>query len=112
LYTCAIYNGVVMMDEFKQIVGFEWDVGNIDKNLIKHGVENWECEQIFFNEPLIVFDDPKHSQFERRWSVFGKTDAGRKLTVIITVRNRLIRVISVRDMSQKERKYYEKNTQI
>ena len=101
-----------MITEFKQIVGFEWDDDNIDKNSVKHGVENWECEQVFFNEPLIVFDDPKHSQFEKRWSVFGKTDVGRKLTVIITVRNRLIRVVSARDMSQKERKYYEKNTQI
>jgi len=98
-----------MIDEFKQIVGFQWDKGNIDKNLDKHGVENWECEQIFFNEPLIVLNDPKHSQAEKRWAIFGKTDAGRRLTVIFTKRGDLIRVISARDMNRKERYYYEKN---
>jgi len=98
-----------MIDEFKQIAGFQWDKGNIDKNLEKHGVENWECEQIFFNEPLIVSDDPKHSQTEKRWAIFGKTDAGRRLTVIFTKRGDLIRVSSARDMNRKERYYYEKN---
>ena len=88
-----------MVDEFAQITGFQWDAGNIDKNLDKHGVENWECEQIFFNEPLILLDDPKHSLSERRWAIFGKTDADRRLAVIITIRNLLIRVISARDMS-------------
>jgi len=98
-----------MTDEINQIMGFQWDEGNIHKNLYKHGVENWECEQIFFNEPLIVLDDPKHSLSEKRWAIFGKTDASKRLTVIITIRNRLIRVISARDMNQKEKKFYEKN---
>jgi uncharacterized DUF497 family protein len=98
-----------MIDEFKQIAGFQWDKGNIDKNLDKHGVENWECEQIYFNEPLIILDDPKHSYAEKRWAAFGKTDAGRRLTVIFTKRDSLIRVISARDMKRKERIFYEKN---
>jgi uncharacterized DUF497 family protein len=98
-----------MADEFEQLTGFQWDEGNIDKNLYKHGVENWECEQIFFNEPLIVLDDPKHSHLEKRWAVFGKTDAGRKLSLIFTKRDRLIRVLSARDMNRKERYFYEKN---
>ena len=50
-----------MKDEFDQFTGFQWDEGNINKNLYKHKVENWECEQIYFNEPLIILDDPKHS---------------------------------------------------
>jgi uncharacterized protein len=98
-----------MIDGFEQSAGFQWDEGNINKNLDKHGVENWECEQIFFNEPLLVLDDSRHSQLEKRWAVFGKTEAGRRLTVIITVRGCLIRIISARDMNRKERKYYEKN---
>ena len=56
--------------------GFQWDEGNIDKNLIAHGVENWECEQVFFNEPLLVLDDPRHSAVERRWAAFGSTNGG------------------------------------
>ena len=98
-----------MINEFEQFTGFQWDEGNIDKNLLKHRIQNWECEQIFFNEPLIILDDPKHSVSEKRWAAFGLTDAGRFLTVIFTKRIKLLRVISARDMNRKERKFYEKN---
>jgi uncharacterized DUF497 family protein len=110
MYISNIYNMNVTMNWLKQVTGFQWDEGNLDKNLIKHGVENWECEQIFFNEPLIIVEDLKHSHMEDRWAVFGKTNMDRKLTVIMTLRGTLIRVISARDMSQKERKYHEKNS--
>jgi len=92
---------------FEQFSGFQWDRGNIDKNLIKHNVENWECEQVFFNRPLLVLDDPKHSVSEKRWAAFGKTDADRFLVVMFTKRNNLIRIISVRDMNKRERKFYD-----
>jgi uncharacterized DUF497 family protein len=98
-----------MKDEFVQFTGFQWEEDNINKNLYKHNVENWECEQIYFNEPLIILDDPKHSYAEKRWAAFGKTDAGRMLTVIFTKRGSLIRVISARDMKRKERIFYGKN---
>ena len=55
-----------MKNDFDQFAGFQWDDGNIDKNLLKHNVENWECEQVFFNEPLIILDDSKHSLSEDR----------------------------------------------
>ena len=96
-----------MENAFDGFVGFQWNQGNIDKNLTKHNVENWECEQIFFNEPLIILDDPGHSRSERRWAAFGRTDAGRLLVVIFTKRGDLIRVISARDMNKKERNFYE-----
>ena len=96
-----------MENEFDNFVGFQWDRGNIDKNLIKHNVENWESEQVFFNKPLLVLDDPKHSIPEKRWAAFGKTDADRFLIVIFTKRGDLIRVISARDMNKKERKFYD-----
>ena len=96
-----------MGEEFIHFVGFQWDQGNIDKNLVKHDVENWECEQVFFNRPLLVLDDPRHSISEKRWAAFGKTDADRLLTVIFTKRDNLIRVISAREMNKKERKFYD-----
>ena len=96
-----------MKNELEQFTGFQWDEANINKNLLKHNVENWECEQIFFNEPLIILDDPTHSLSEKRWAAFGKTDTDRLLTVIFTRRGKLLRVISARDMNRKERKYYE-----
>ncbi len=96
-----------MENEYDNFVGFQWDQGNIDKNLIKHNIENWESEQVFFNKPLLVLDDPKHSIPEKRWAAFGKTDANRFLIVIFTKRGDLIRVISARDMNKKERKFYD-----
>ena len=96
-----------MENEFDEFVGFQWDEGNIDKNLIKHNVENWECEQVFFNKPLLVLDDPRHSMAEKRLAAFGKTDAGRLLVVVFTKRSNLLRVISARDMNARERRFYE-----
>jgi hypothetical protein len=98
-----------MENVFDNFLGFEWDQGNIDKNLVKHNVENWECEQVFFNKPLLVLEDPRHSIAERRWAVFGKTDRGRFLVVVFTRRGNLLRVISARDMNKKERQFYEES---
>jgi uncharacterized DUF497 family protein len=98
-----------MEQEFSGFLGFEWDRGNIDKNLVKQNVENWECEQLFFNKPLLVLEDSKHSLSEKRWAAFGRTDSGRLLVVIFAQRNNLIRVISARDMNSRERKFYEAN---
>jgi uncharacterized DUF497 family protein len=98
-----------MKDDFENIIGFPWDEGNADKNRVLHKVENWECEQIFFNDPLLVLDDPRHSSVEKRWAALGRTDAGPLLAVVFTKRGKLIRVISVRDMNRKERRFYEEN---
>ena len=97
-----------MKETFKGVVGFDWDAGNRDKNKTKHGVLTGESEQVFFNEPLIVVDDAKHSQSERRFAAFGATNAGRKLVVVFTVRKKKIRVISARDMNRKERAFHDK----
>ena len=98
-----------MENDFDKFSGFQWDRGNIDKNLIKHNVENWECEQVFFNKPILVLEDPRPSLSEKRWAAFGKTDAERFLLVVFTKRGSLLRVISARDMNKKEKLFYEKN---
>lgn len=98
-----------MKNEFFDFIGFPWDQGNLDKNLVKHKVENWECEQIFFNAPLLVLEDQHHSRAEKRWAAFGRTDAGRLLVVIFTRRGDLLRVISARDLNKKEREFYEES---
>ena len=96
-----------MKQELDNIEGFQWDEGNIEKNQLKHNVLNSECEQVFFNEPLIIADDLKHSQKEKRWYVLSRTDLNRKLFIVFTIRNKLIRIISARDMTKKERKIYD-----
>jgi hypothetical protein len=98
---------------FHRCHGFDWDEGNIGKNWLKHKVSPLECEQIFFNQPLIIQDDTTHSQNEKRFYALGRTDMQRYLFIAFTVRKDLIRVISARDMSRKERSVYrneEKNT--
>jgi len=89
-------------------IGFEWDQGNIAKNLDKHDVSSMECEQIFFNKPLIVKRDRKHSKLENRYYVLGKTNMNRLLFAVFTVRNEKIRIISARDMSVSEIERYRK----
>src|SRR5215210_4273426 len=90
-----------------ECTGFDWDEANLEKNWINHKVTTAECEQIFFNLPLVVSDDVKHSQKESRFYALGQTDAGRLLFLIFTIRLKLIRVISARDMNRRERKVYQ-----
>lgn len=95
--------------QLKKCTGFDWDRGNSEKNWIKHKVRRDEAEQIFFNQPLIVADDDKHSTKETRYLALGKTSNDRLLTVVFAIRKKtLIRVISARDMHKNERKIYEK----
>lgn len=85
---------------------FQWDDGNRDKNWLKHGVSIAESEQVFFNDPVLgelesqIWDEP-------RFYAFGQTDEGRRLAIIYTIRQNMIRVISARDMSRKERRAYD-----
>ena len=97
------------MIDFALLVGFEWDAGNRRKSQDKHGVSQVEAEEIFFNAPLLISMDGKHSQSESRFLALGKTNKARGLTVIFTLRQNatLIRVISARDQHRKERALYE-----
>jgi len=98
------------MVNFSKIIGFSWDEGNARKNQDKHGVTQGEAEEMFFNQPLLVVGDDKHSQAELRYVALGATNFDVLLAVVFTLRQEgtLIRVISARPMSKKERMYYEK----
>jgi uncharacterized DUF497 family protein len=101
------------MIDLTTIEGFEWDDGNLYKNFrIKpdgtfHYVLPRDCEEVIFNTPLFFTPDPKHSLNEERINAYGKNDADRLLHLTFTVRNNKIRIISARDMSREERKFYE-----
>lgn len=96
------------MIDLTKIAGFDWDAGNARKN-DKYGVSMAEPEQVFFNAPLLLLADAKHSQQEARHHALGRTDDGRLLHLAFTLRKAgsLIRVISARDMHRKERAIYE-----
>jgi uncharacterized protein len=97
------------MIDLEQITGFEWDDGKVRKSVDKHDVSQAEAESIFFNDPLVVVEDTKHSDRERRLNALGRTAQNRLLHVTSTLRQNgtTVRVISARDMHRKERKFYE-----
>lgn len=99
------------MIEWTNVTGFQWDSGNVRKSVSKHDVSQSETEQVFFNQPLLITEDARHSQQEARFHALGITDAGRKLHITFTLRDSgtLIRVISARDMHRKERTRYEQS---
>ena len=89
-----------------EFTGFDWNKGNISKNRTAHNVTFQEAEQVFFNTPLIVADDLKHSETEKRYVALGQTDEKTYIFIVFTMRKQLLRVISARDMNRKERKVY------
>jgi uncharacterized DUF497 family protein len=96
------------MIDLNQITGFDWDDGNSRKSADKHDVSQAEAESVFFNDPLIVVEDAKHSEAEPRLNALGKTAQNRLLHITFTLRQNgtMIRVISARDMHRNERKAY------
>ena len=93
-------------DRITRCTGFDGDDANVVEIWDSHRVSPLECEEAFFNEPLVVGFDAKRSRAEVRDYVLGRTGAGRLLFVVVTVRRDLLRVVSTRDMSRKERKVY------
>ena len=95
--------------KFTDWEGFDWDEGNLLKNWEKHRVSASECEQVFFNRPLVAEVDAGHSKTEDRICALGVTDSGRRLFIVCTVRRKTIRVISARDMNRRERKVFDES---
>ena len=91
---------------FQGITGFEWDEGNSANSWQRHRVTQVEAEQILLNRPVVVAEDPRHSREEARHFALGRTNEGRELMVVFTVRGSLLRVISARPMSRRERRAY------
>ena len=55
------------LDQLLECTGFQWDEGNAEKNWLRHKVSRVECEEVFFNEPLLVAADAEHSGVEPRF---------------------------------------------
>lgn len=88
-------------------IEFEWDSGNFDKNIEKHGIKNEESESVFFDNESIIIDDAKHSILEPRYQIYGESNNDRFITVIFTIRKNKVRIISARKMNTKERSSYK-----
>jgi uncharacterized DUF497 family protein len=95
---------------FADVTAFQWDAGNADKNWLRHRVTQSEAEQVFFNRPILMAGDEGHSAKEPRFFLLGRTDAARFLSIVFTIRGPLVRAISARTMSRRERAHYGKAT--
>ncbi len=85
---------------------FQWDDGNRLK-LAKHRGSEAETESLF-RHPYVFAGrvvEPAHD--EPRWLVLGRSESGRRWTLIFTKRGERIRPISCRPMRRDERRIYE-----
>jgi uncharacterized protein len=90
-------------------IGFDWDQADAQKNWERHAVTPEEAEEVFFQEPLVVRSGVRHGKAEKRYYALGQTTAGRLLFIAFTIRRKLLRVISSRDMNRKEAEVYRKH---
>ncbi len=96
-------------DPLAACTGFDWDEDNAIKNWERHRVTPEETEDVFFHDPFVMRSDPARSKREKRYWALGRTSRDRKLFVAFTIRRKLIRVISARDMSRSESEEYQRH---
>jgi uncharacterized DUF497 family protein len=88
-------------------LSFEWDPRKAAANVRKHRL-SFEEARTAFAEPLgRVVDDPRHSTYEEREVLIGRTDRGRLVAVMFTERGDTVRIISARHATRRERMNYE-----
>jgi uncharacterized protein len=87
-------------------VGFDWDKGNLE-HIAKHGFDDIECEDVFFDEYAIAADAYNYKG-EKRQAIIGKTEGGRIAFIVYTIRNGKVRVVSSQDADASEKRKYRK----
>ncbi|WP_035106240.1 BrnT family toxin [Desulfovirgula thermocuniculi] len=81
---------------------FEWDSRNVG-HIARHNVKPGEVEEVFLTGPLI-----RKARSGLKVAM-GRTDAGRYLFVVFALKpGNVVRVITARDMSASERRYYRR----
>lgn len=86
---------------------FEWDPDKVASNVSKHGVSFEEAQTVFTDDLFVAFEDPDHSQGKSRLIIMGQSTERRLLVVAYTERGRVIRLISARGATKRERRVYE-----
>ena len=88
---------------------FEWDENKAASNLLKHSVSFEEAATVFGDPLSDTFDDPDHSADERRFIIIGASERSRMLIVSHTDEGEVVRIISAREPTRREREFYEKS---
>jgi uncharacterized DUF497 family protein len=83
----------------------EFDPNKASSNLIKHGISFEESSTALLDPLALVREDPD-AEGENRWVLIGMSNQARLLTVVYTLRNERIRLISARKATKKEAKNY------
>ncbi len=92
---------------------FEWDRRKAASNVGNHGMTFEEASTVFSDPLAFIFDDEDHSSDERREIIIGHSRSGRLVIVCFTEKAEgLIRIISARPATKKERENYEENINI
>jgi uncharacterized protein len=86
---------------------FEWDGAKARSNWEKHSVWFEEAATIFGDPLSLTVSDPDHSETEERYISIGTSAASRVLVVSHTDRGDVIRLISARPATPRERRTYE-----
>jgi uncharacterized protein len=97
-----------------QADGFDWDSGNRGK-CQKHGLSAADIEDLFAR-PIAILPDTMHSRGEKRFRAIGRSEGGRGVFLVFTLRHKqgkvLIRPISARYMHKREVAAYEKENPV
>jgi uncharacterized DUF497 family protein len=87
---------------------FEWDRGKAASNRRKHGISFADATVVFADPHAAIFADADHSALEHPEIIVGRSQ-NRLLVISFTERHDIIRIISARRASARERKRYEEN---
>ena len=86
---------------------FEWNPNKAQKNIEKHGVSFDEAATVFSDPLSTTYDDPDHSFSENRYIIIGMSYREKLLFVSHVEKDDIIRIVSARQLTRKERKQYE-----
>lgn len=90
-----------------KISGYIWREDIVDKLWWKHNIEVEEVEEVFANRPYVEKIAKGHYKGEDVYAAFGRTNAGRYLTVIfIHKQDQRALINTSRKMTKQERKRY------
>jgi len=90
-------------------IAFDWDEGKNQENIRKHGIAFQEAETVFSDEHALLIDDPEHSGVEDRFVLLGLSADLHTLVVCHCYRRgSVIRIISARKATRRERERYNR----
>ncbi|MBN1782566.1 BrnT family toxin [bacterium] len=88
---------------------FEWDYAKAESNEKKHQIGFHEAATVFSDLLSHTYPDPMHSRLEHRYITMGLSEFQRLLVVAHTEERNIIRIISARKATRRERRFYEEN---